>query len=193
MIPRRGPTLPHLLGTLLLVALMWVLPSCKTERPLSPTALVATSDGRTLYVAAATDNSALELTSTGEVRRRIALPTPPTGLALSPDGHRLAVTCAAPASIVCIVDTRSGELTARWPAGHTAMAPVFSPDGSTLFVCNRFNDEVALLSAPTDACSRASPSSANPSRRPSPPMGAGSLLPTTCPQPHRTSNTSPPS
>ncbi len=147
MIPRRGPTLPHLLGTLLLVALMWVLPGCKTERPLSPTALVATADGRTLYVAAATDDCVLELTANGEVRRRIALPAPPTGLAHSPDGHRLAVTCAAPASIVCIVDTRSGQITARWPAGHTAMAPVFSPDGGTLFVCNRFNDEVALLSA----------------------------------------------
>ena len=113
MIPRRGPTPPHLLGTLLLVVLMWALPGCKTERPLSPTALVATPDGRTLYVAAATDDCVLELAGSGEFRRRIALPAPPTGLALSPDGRRLAVTCAAPASVVCIVDTRSGEYVER--------------------------------------------------------------------------------
>lgn len=147
MIPRRGPTPPHLLGTLLLVILMWALPGCKTERPLSPTALVATPDGRTLYVAAATDDCVLELAANGEVRRRIALPAAPTGLALSPDGRRLAVTCAAPASIVCIVDSHSGQITAQWPVGHTAMAPVFSPDGGTLIVCNRFNDEVAVLNA----------------------------------------------
>src|SRR5205823_654798 len=31
------------------------------------------------------------------------------------------------------------------PAGHTAMAPVLSPDGKTLYVCNRFDNEVAFV------------------------------------------------
>src|SRR5262249_40539536 len=33
----------------------------------------------------------------------------------------------------------------RIPAGHTAMAPVLSPDGKTLYVCNRFNNDVAVV------------------------------------------------
>ena len=31
------------------------------------------------------------------------------------------------------------------PAGHTALSPVLSRDGKTLFVCNRFNDAVSVL------------------------------------------------
>ncbi|MCX6954902.1 MAG: cell surface protein [Verrucomicrobia bacterium] len=116
---------------------------------MSPTALVAAADGQTIYVACATDACVVELTASGDVRRRIELPDTPSGLALSPDGRTLAITCAAPQSTVCLVDTQSGKITARWPAGHTTMAPVFSPDGGTLFVCNRFNDEVAALDVRT--------------------------------------------
>lgn len=122
---------------------------CKTERPLSPTAIVATADGQTLYVAGATDPCVIEITAAGELKRRIALPGVPTGLALAPDGRRLAVTCAAPQSVICIVDRQRGEVAERWPAGHTAMAPVFSADGTTLMVCNRFDDDVALLDTAT--------------------------------------------
>jgi YVTN family beta-propeller protein len=31
------------------------------------------------------------------------------------------------------------------PAGHTALAPVISPDGKTLFVCNQFNNDVSVI------------------------------------------------
>ncbi|MBM3888060.1 MAG: c-type cytochrome, partial [Verrucomicrobia bacterium] len=69
----------------------------------------------------------------------------PLGLALTPDGARLYVTCAAPLSSVAIVDTAVGKPIGTIPAGHTAMAPVLSPDGKTLYVCNRFNNEVAFI------------------------------------------------
>jgi YVTN family beta-propeller protein len=71
------------------------------------------------------------------------------GLALSSDGGRLYVTCAAPSSTVCILDAASGKTVATIPAGHTAMAPVLSPDGKTLYVCNRFNDNVSFLDLAT--------------------------------------------
>ena len=73
------------------------------------------------------------------------MPGEPSGLALSPDGTRLFVTCAAPASQVCVMDAVSGKVMRTLPAGHTALSPVLSPDGKTLFVCNRFDDTVSAL------------------------------------------------
>jgi YVTN family beta-propeller protein len=70
----------------------------------------------------------------------------PSGLCLSADGKRLFVTCASTESRVCVVDAKIVE---QLPAGHTAMSPVLSPDGKTLFVCNRFNNDVSVLDLTT--------------------------------------------
>lgn len=113
--------------------------------PLSPTAIVAAADGRQLYVACATANAILIVDDRGVVRQRIEVPAAPSGLALSPDGARLAVTCAAPQSVVCLVEVSRARVIGRIAAGHTAMAPVFSADGNTLYVCNRYNHEVLVL------------------------------------------------
>ena len=98
--------------------------------PLSPAALAATPDGTRLFIACATANqvAVFDLAS-GAVTKRISVPRSPSGLALSPDGARLYVTCAAPQSSVRVLDTGSGKTLATLPAGHTAMAPVLSPDG----------------------------------------------------------------
>jgi YVTN family beta-propeller protein len=66
-------------------------------------------------------------------------------LALSPDNTRLFVTCAAPESKVCIVNVARRKIVSSIPAGHTALAPVISPDGKTLFVCNQFNNDVSVI------------------------------------------------
>jgi hypothetical protein len=50
---------------------------------------------------------------------------------------------------VCLVDVARATIAAQWPAGHTAVAPIFSRDGATLFVCNRFNHEVAAFDVKT--------------------------------------------
>jgi len=50
---------------------------------------------------------------------------------------------------VCIVDVARARVSGKLPAGHTACAPVVSPDGRTLFVCNRFNDDVSVLDLAT--------------------------------------------
>lgn len=111
---------------------------------LAPTALVAAADGSSLYVGLSAAKAVAVLDAQGVMRSRIALPGAPSGLALSPDGKQLAVTCAAPVSVVCLVDLATAKVTARLPAGHTANSPVFSADGVTLYVCNRFNHEVAV-------------------------------------------------
>ena len=116
-------------------------PSC-----LSPAAMTASPDGTTLYIACATGNRVIVFDiASRKVTRFVETPAGPTGLCLSADGARLFVTCAAPASRVCIVETKRGRIVGEFPAGHTAMAPVLSPDGGTLFVCNRFNNDVSVF------------------------------------------------
>jgi len=72
-----------------------------------PAVLVASRDGRTLYVANADAKTvAWVALPEGEVVRCVAVPNVPTGLALSPDGRRLIVTCAAARSTVLALDAR---------------------------------------------------------------------------------------
>lgn len=121
-------------------------PEAHNGNYLSPTALAVTKDGRTLFVACATADRVLRFdTASRRVVGSLALPGPPSGLALSPDSNQLFVTCAAPKSRVCLVDAEKFKLIARIPAGHTTMAPVVSPDGRTLYVCNRFNDDISVI------------------------------------------------
>ena len=113
---------------------------------LSPNALAPSPDGQTLYVACAASKSVLVFdVARSQVTRTIALPSQPTGLTVAADGARLYVTCASAASQVCVIETASGKIVDSLPAGHTAMAPVLSPDGKTLFVCNRFNNDVSVF------------------------------------------------
>jgi YVTN family beta-propeller protein len=121
-------------------------PVAQKQSYLSPTALAAASDGKTLFIACATANQvAMFDTGAAKVNRVVNVPESPLGFALSGDGKQLYVTCAAPESRVCIVDVASAKVVANIPAGHTAMAPVLSPDGRTLYICNRFDNEVAFI------------------------------------------------
>lgn len=117
---------------------------------LSPVALAAAPDGKTIFVACKTANRLLFFDPAAKrVRDSLSLPAPPTGLCVNGDGSRAFVSCAAPESQVCLVDTARGRIVARIPAGHSATAPVLSPDGKTLFVCNRFDDDVSVLDIAT--------------------------------------------
>jgi YVTN family beta-propeller protein len=113
---------------------------------LSPTVLVATEDGKTLYIAGVTAKQVLGFnTAKREVLCSIPMPQAPSGLALSADHARLFVTCAAPESEVCVIDLNKSKVVETISAGHTALAPVISPDGRTLYVCNRFNSNVSVI------------------------------------------------
>src|SRR5512137_1271103 len=62
----------------------------KKEPWLSPTALAATSDGKTLFIACATTFDVRVFdTATGKVTRTIEMPESPLGLVLSADGAKL--------------------------------------------------------------------------------------------------------
>ncbi|MCC6863101.1 MAG: beta-propeller fold lactonase family protein, partial [Bryobacterales bacterium] len=117
-----------------------------SQGPLSPTALAVAPGGRSLFVACSTGRQVLEFDlASRKVVRKVALPGEPSGLALSPGGDRLYVTCAAPASLVAVVETAGGKILETLPAGHTANSPAVSPDGARLYVCNRFNNDVAVI------------------------------------------------
>jgi mono/diheme cytochrome c family protein len=109
-------------------------------------ALAAAPDGKTLFVACATGKrvAVFDIPSR-KVLRSFAVAENPCGLALTADGSRLFVTCAAPVSSVCALDAASGRKLGSIATGHSAMAPVLSRDERTLYVCCRFNDCVAVL------------------------------------------------
>ena len=148
-----------------LLALLTSLPACsrspapdpvttRASSPsgdLSPVALAVSPDGQTLYVGCATARQVLVFdTHQRHITNRLPLPGEPSGLELAPDGRRLFVTCKGPASQVCVLDTASGKVLKTLAAGHTALGPVLSRDGKTLFVCNRFNDAVSVLDLSQD-------------------------------------------
>jgi YVTN family beta-propeller protein len=115
------------------------------DGPVSPLAIVASEDGKTLYVAQATGQEvALVDAASGEVKKTISCGADLNGLALSEDGKTLAATTDGPAGKICLIDVASGK-TRSISAGHTPTSPNFSPDGKTLYVCNRFDNEVAFI------------------------------------------------
>lgn len=115
---------------------------------LSPTALVINEDTRQLYVAEFTANQvALVDLVTDKVARITHLDDPPSGLALTGGGATLYVTGASPEGRVYVIDTASGEVSRSFEAGHTPMAPVLSPNGKRLYVCNRFDNDVSIHDA----------------------------------------------
>jgi YVTN family beta-propeller protein len=112
--------------------------------------LAASRDAKTLFVACADARQVawVEL-STGKIARRVDMPAEPTGLLSSPDGTKLVVICAAPKSTVAVIDPLSGRTIAAIPAGHTATGAAVTPDGTRLYVCNRFNNDVSVIDLTT--------------------------------------------
>jgi len=113
---------------------------------LGPGSLVLSTDGKSLYVAEVDGRQiAVVNVATQQVIRSIKVPAEPTGMALSPDGVKLYVTCAGPTNTVCEVNPGSGQVTATLSAGHTATGAAVTPDGKQLYVCNRFNNDVSVI------------------------------------------------
>jgi YVTN family beta-propeller protein len=117
--------------------------------------MVASSDGTTLYLACATASCIVQFdVASQKVSGFVTVPKEPLGVAVSTDQKQLFVTCAAPESRICVVDRATLTIIRTIPVGHTAMAPVVSPDGQMLFVCNRFNNDVSVvnLAAKKEVC-----------------------------------------
>jgi YVTN family beta-propeller protein len=132
-----------------LLALNGDLPTVAKPKYLSPTYIVASADSTRLYVAEQTAKriDIVDIT-TKAVSKRIMLPNEVTGIAVAPSGTTIYATCSSdrwPAGMVCEVDESAGKVIRRIAAGHGARSPVISPDGKTLYVCNRFNDDISVI------------------------------------------------
>jgi YVTN family beta-propeller protein len=113
---------------------------------LSPSVMVADEQAGKLYIAQATAKQvAVFEISTGTVIKTYSLPAEPSGLALSIEQSRLYVTCASPKGKVKIINLLNGRIISTVRVGHTPSAPVLGLNGKTLYVCNRFNNNVSVI------------------------------------------------
>ncbi len=104
----------------------------------------------TLYVPEpATNRIAVFDVATEKVTRRIEVGAVPNGIARSADGATLYVTIGSLAGEVLVIDAASGKITARVAVGHTPMAPVLDRTRKTLYVLNRFNNDVSVIDLAT--------------------------------------------
>lgn len=113
---------------------------------LSPGDLDWSADGRSLFITAEEGRCLLQFDPEQQkVLRVIPLGAHLTGTTISPDGKTLYVTGGGADGKVFQVDLKTGKTTDIFTTGHSPVAPVLSPDGSTLTVCNRFNNDVSFI------------------------------------------------
>jgi len=125
--------------------------SVQQDNFLSPQALIWSGNKNVLYVAlgGAKQVVIFDVKST-KITETIDVPAEPTGLTLSADEAYLYVTCAAPQGCLCVIDT-AGKLPAKQiPVGNHPCSPVLSPDGNMIYVCNRFSNDVSVISLKKD-------------------------------------------
>jgi DNA-binding beta-propeller fold protein YncE len=117
----------------------------------SPTAVVVSADGRTIYLANSNDSITPVSVATGKAGRPIAISggvpsayaSATDGLALTPDGRTLFTTVVDPTTDkdmpIARVDLRSGKETGqiRLPGGVSSF--VLSPDGMTMYAVTANN------------------------------------------------------
>jgi YVTN family beta-propeller protein len=83
--------------------------------------------------------------ATRKVLDYILLPGTHDPLAFLVTGRELFVACGVPESQVRVVDLASREVIGNIVVGHGASALVVSPDGKTLYACNRFDNDVSVI------------------------------------------------
>ena len=135
-----------------LIALIFVSASAvQQDNFLSPQALIWSGNKNVLYVAlGSTKQVAIFDIESTKVVETIDVPAEPTGLRLSADEAYLYVTCAAPKGCLCVIDTVAKVTVKQIPVGNSPRSPVRSPDGNMLYVCNRFSNDISVISLKED-------------------------------------------
>lgn len=155
----RFPKGPVLFSASVVIALVWTysFPRCEAQGPASPsevsaatvlrspTDLVVSPDGQTVYATDRTGGSlamldAAKMTKLGE----IALLGKPQGLVLSMDGGTLYVAENGNGS-VAVIDTSKREVTSRIAVGKWPTAVAISHKEKRLYVCNQNNHSVSVI------------------------------------------------
>ena len=109
---------------------------------LSPCDIDLSPDGQTVYITAATGRQVLGFDKSSKRVAGIPLPGEPSGLVLQ-DNSTMWVSGGGHNGRIWKLE--EGRVTGEIKTGHTPMAPVLSPDGKTLYVCNRFDNDVSFI------------------------------------------------
>jgi DNA-binding beta-propeller fold protein YncE/cytochrome c peroxidase len=139
--------LPLLLAGLALVLAPVRLGAVTTAAPIGPIALAAVGEGRLVVLAALSRQALVLEATTGAVAQSIALPSEPGGMVVR--GGTAYVSLAAPLGQVLALDLDSGEVRSRLAVGHMPGALALAPDGRTLCVAHRFENQVRLVDLDT--------------------------------------------
>lgn len=136
--------------TLILVTALLSMRCALAADYLSPSVLLADQVGQTIYVSEATARQvAVWDVAAGKVQSLVKLPDAPGGLALSPDGSVLYVSGTSPEGHVYSVDVKDSKWAQMANVGHTPGAMAIAPGGDRLYVCNRFDNDVSVISTAT--------------------------------------------
>ncbi|MGQ1785799.1 hypothetical protein [Saccharicrinis sp. GN24d3] len=113
---------------------------------MSPNSMVITKSGGKLFVADETANNItiIDREKPGTIEQ-INLEASPSGLVLSADERKLYVTLSGADGKLIELNLNSHEIIRSLNVGHTPMAPVLSQDGQTLFLCNRFENNICSI------------------------------------------------
>ena len=134
------------LNTLLLSALLGLVFVSCGQTYLSPCDIDPQPNGKWLYVTAASGQKILIFdTASRAVLGELPFPCVLSGTTVRSDGSVLYVTGGGADGRVFPVDANSGTIGTPIKAGHTPNSPVLSPDGKTLYVCNRFDNDVSVI------------------------------------------------
>ncbi len=115
-------------------------------RVFSASAMVASPDGKLLYVASDRSPEVVAWNSQSHKQARMITTSQPAhGITLSRDGQKLYVPEGESDGVLNTYDTRSGKRIASVLLGHTPMSPVTYANGKMMAVCLRFRNELALV------------------------------------------------
>ncbi len=106
---------------------------------LSPSDVVISKDGSTLYLVCATGDRIQCFDVEKEAVVSEIKIANVRELTLSPAGGRLFAVCGEFKGELVEIDVKTGHVIRRFLAGHTPVSPILSDDGNTLFYCDRFS------------------------------------------------------
>jgi YVTN family beta-propeller protein len=119
--------------------------TCSAEC-LSPEYLAVAPNGKTLYVTGATSGKLLLFSV---IDRKVVgewtLPCNPSGVAVAADGT--VYVSGGGLDGVLYQLSAAGKILAKVKTGHTPISPVIAQDGATVYVLNRFNNNVVAVDA----------------------------------------------
>ena len=112
---------------------------------LSPYLMVASPDGRWLYVACERSNELRVVdVSAGKVLKSVAVGRVPRGVALSADGQQIYVTNTWD-DTVSVIDAASLKVTRTLATGFEPTGVAVDKPGKTLYVANRLSNDISVI------------------------------------------------